>query len=141
MIFRILLTLYYSEEYSRRKSIGLWIMSEISIIASDVQAVVCSAIALNILFKLPLWAGCIITVLDTFTFLCLHIFGIRSLEFFFVCLVGVMAVCFFWNFTTNPPAAGELLDGLRPTLPSYGLRTAVGIVGSVILPQNYYVHR
>ena len=116
-------------------------MSEIAIIASDVQAVVCSAIALNILFNLPLWAGCIITVIDTFTFLMLHIFGVRSLELFFVALVGVMAVCFFWNFTLNPPEPVELMEGMVPRLPLYGLRTAVGIVGSVILPQNYYVHR
>eukprot|EP01041_Mallomonas_annulata_P004519 gene4519-8976_t len=106
------------EEYSRPRSIGLWIMSEIAIIASDIQAVVCSAIALKILFNLPLWQGCIITVIDTFTFLFLHVFGIRSLEFFFVFLVGVMAVCFFWNFTLNPPEAQEVFGGMLPTIPS-----------------------
>eukprot|EP00607_Mallomonas_marina_P010054 CAMPEP_0182419720 /NCGR_PEP_ID=MMETSP1167-20130531/4108_1 /TAXON_ID=2988 /ORGANISM="Mallomonas Sp, Strain CCMP3275" /LENGTH=432 /DNA_ID=CAMNT_0024594783 /DNA_START=126 /DNA_END=1421 /DNA_ORIENTATION=- len=128
------------EEYSRPKVISLWVMSEIAIVASDAQAVVCSAIALKILFQWPLWLGCLVTIVDTFTFLMLHVFGIRSLEFVFVALVGIMAICFFYNFLMKPPQAAEVFAGLIPTIPSYGLQTAVGVVGSIILPQNYYVH-
>ena len=129
------------QEYSATKWISLWIVSELSIIASDVQAVITSAIALKILFKLPLWLGCIITAVDALTFLSLHLLGIRSLESFFVAIVAVMSVCFFYTFSMNPPDPVEVATGIVPSIPSYGLATAVGIVGSLILPQNYYVHR
>jgi len=116
-------------------------MSEISIIASDVQAVITSAIAFRILFNFPLWFGCVITAVDAITFLSLHLLGIRSLESFFVAIVAVMSICFFWTFSLRLPDPVEVLQGsLIPTIPSYGLATAVGIVGSLILPQNYYVH-
>lgn len=115
-------------------------MSEISIIASDVQAVITSAVALKILFGLPLWMGCILTAFDALTFLSLHLLGIRSLEGFFVAIVAVMSICFFYTFSLNPPSPVEVLQGVVPTIPSYGLSTAVGVVGSLILPQNYYVH-
>ena len=116
-------------------------MSEISIIASDVQAVITSAIAFRILFGFPLWFGCIVTAVDAITFLSLHLLGIRSLESFFVAIVAVMSICFFWTFSLRLPDPVEVLQGsLIPTIPSYGLATAVGIVGSLILPQNYYVH-
>ncbi|CAN0206761.1 unnamed protein product, partial [Ectocarpus fasciculatus] len=138
------------QEYSPPKWISLWIMSEISIIASDVQAVTTSAIALKILFKIPLWLGCILTALDALTFLSIHLLGewsllighcIQSLELFFVMIVAAMSVCFFWTFSMNLPDPVEALKGtFVPYLPSYGLHTAVGVVGSLILPQNYYVH-
>lgn len=67
--------------------------------------------------------------------------GIQSLELFFVMIVACMSVCFFWTFSMNLPDPVEALKGtLIPYVPSYGLHTAVGIVGSLILPQNYYVH-
>ena len=129
------------QEYNSKKWISLWIMSEISIIASDVQAVITSAIAFRILFGFPLWFGCIITAMDAMTFLSLHLLGIRSLETFFVAIVAVMSICFFWTFSLRLPDPVEVLHGsFVPTIPSYGLATAVGIVGSLILPQNYYVH-
>jgi NRAMP (natural resistance-associated macrophage protein)-like metal ion transporter len=129
------------QEYNSKKWVSLWIMSEISIVASDVQAVITSAIAFRILFNFPLWFGCIITAVDAITFLSLHLLGIRSLESFFVAIVAVMSICFFWTFSLRPPDPVEVLQGsLIPSIPSYGLATAVGIVGSLILPQNYYVH-
>jgi natural resistance-associated macrophage protein 2 len=129
------------QEYSTSKWVSQWIMAEVSIIASDVQAVVTSAIALKILFKLPLWIGCILTAFDALTFLSLHLLGVRSLEGFFVAIVCVMSVCFFWTFSLRPPDPLEVMTGLIPSIPSYGLSTAVGVVGSLILPQNYFVHR
>ena len=87
------------QEYSATKWVSLWVMSEISIIASDVQAVITSAVALKILFGLPLWMGCILTAFDALTFLSLHLLGIRSLEGFFVAIVAVMSICFFYTFS------------------------------------------
>ena len=71
------------ERYSRPTSLMLWLMTELAIIGSDIQEVVGSAIAFKILFGWKLWVGCIVTGLDTFTFLLLHVLGIRALEAFF----------------------------------------------------------
>lgn len=81
------------------------------------------------------------TACDALTFLSIHLLGIQSLELFFVMIVAAMSVCFFWTFSMNLPDPGEVLRGtFVPYVPSYGLHTAVGVIGSLILPQNYYVH-
>jgi len=91
------------EQYSSRVRIILWLMTEIAIIGSDIQEVIGSSIALNILFGIPLWAGAVITILDSLVFLFIHYFGIRKLEAFFAFLIGTMAVCFFINFFMVKP--------------------------------------
>ena len=83
--------------YPRWASLTLWIMTEIAIVGSDVQEVLGSSIAFQVLFGFPLWIGWLITGLDTLTFLLLHRYGIRKLEAFFVTLIGVMLVCFCAN--------------------------------------------
>lgn len=97
------------EEYPRPATYGLWAMTEIAIIGSDIQEVVGSAIALNILFDLPLWAGVLITGFDTFTFLFLERFGVRKLEAFFAALILTMAVSFFAVFAIAAPAGDKIL--------------------------------
>lgn len=69
--------------YPRWASLLLWCMTEIAIVGSDIQEVLGSAIAFQLLFGLPLWVGCLVTGIDTLTFLLLHRFGIRKLEAFF----------------------------------------------------------
>ncbi len=69
-----------------------------------------SAIALKILIGTPLWLGCIITVLDTFVFLMLHLYGVKKLEAFFLALVGVMALAFCTNFFIDAPSPGILFS-------------------------------
>lgn len=129
------------ENYDRRLSMFLWVSAEISIVACDVQAVICTAIALNILFKWPLWVGCIVTCCDALTFLMIEMFGIHKLETFFVCLVAMMSICFFWNFGDSSPLATHVFHGLLPTLSGRTLKPAVALIGSIILPKNYYLHR
>ena len=60
---------------------------------------------------IPLWAGSLITIVDTFTFLFLDKFGLRKLEFFFATLIGIMALSFGFTFFTSPPEAGEFFIG------------------------------
>ena len=60
---------------------------------------------------IPLWAGSLITIVDTFTFLFLDKFGLRKLEFFFATLIGIMALSFGFTFFTSPPEAGEFFTG------------------------------
>jgi natural resistance-associated macrophage protein len=116
-------------------------MTEIAIIGSDIQEVVGSAIAFKILTGLPLWAGCLVTGLDTFTFLGLQQFGQRKLEAFFASLIFVMAVCFWMNYALDQPPSGDVAFGtFVPTAAEYTLVQAVGILGAVIMPHNIYLH-
>lgn len=126
--------------YGRRTSLILWVMTELAIIGSDIQEVVGSAIALNLLFGWPLIVGTIVTGLDTFTFLLIHYYGKRLLEFFIFILIMLMMACFFLNFTIAPAPASEFLGGFVPTAPSYSISYLVGTVGAVIMPHNIYLY-
>mmetsp|Transcript_21942 Transcript_21942/g.35483 ORF Transcript_21942/g.35483 Transcript_21942/m.35483 type:complete len:565 (+) Transcript_21942:5-1699(+) len=127
--------------FSRPVSIILWIMTEIAIVGADIQEVVGSAIAFKLLFNLPLWAGTLITGLDTFTFLGFHYFGIRKLEAFFCSLIFVMCVCFFVNWGVAGTHTEPFLFGwVVPTLPDYVVLQAVATLGAVIMPHNIYLH-
>eukprot|EP00696_Hemimastix_kukwesjijk_P011599 gnl/Hemi2/2454_TR870_c0_g1_i1.p1 gnl/Hemi2/2454_TR870_c0_g1~~gnl/Hemi2/2454_TR870_c0_g1_i1.p1 ORF type:complete len:519 (+),score=165.36 gnl/Hemi2/2454_TR870_c0_g1_i1:115-1671(+) len=129
------------EEFPGPPRYTLWIMTEIAIIASDIQEVVGSAIALQILFGLPLWAGVLITALDTFSFLGLHAYGIRKLEAFFGILIGTMCICFFAEFIIGKPSMLEIGEGLViPRVSGNSIMQAVGMVGAVIMPHNIYLH-
>jgi natural resistance-associated macrophage protein 2 len=137
-------------EYSKPTSILLWLMTETAIIGSDIQEVLGSAIALKLLFGLPLWVGCLVTGLDTFTFLVIHAYGVRKLEAFFAALIFTMMICFFINFGLTGPVwlggpwedngGGILLGTLIPTVNDYAVIQCVGILGAVIMPHNIYLH-
>lgn len=126
--------------YARKTYLTIWIMTEIAIIGSDVQEVVGTAIAFKTLFGWPLWFGSIFTGLDTFTFLAIHYFGKRILELFIFSLVMVMMVCYFTNFTFNPPPFSDLVSGFEFHCPDYAILQLVGTVGAVIMPHNIYLH-
>jgi NRAMP (natural resistance-associated macrophage protein)-like metal ion transporter len=84
----------------------LWIMTEFAIVGSDIQEVIGSATALNILFGIPLWSGALITIFDSFLFLFIHYFGVLKLEAFFAFLITVMTVCFMANMFASKPDYG-----------------------------------
>ena len=101
------------QEYSPAVRTILFLMIELAIIGSDIQEVIGSAIAMHILFGLPLWAGVLITAADTFTFLFLHAFGVRKLEAFFAALIACMCICFFVDFGIAPPSlSGMAMVGI-----------------------------
>ena len=89
-------------------------MVEIAIIGSDMQEVIGTAIALYLLSNkaIPLYAGTLITIVDTFTFLFLDKYGIRKLEVFFAILIGVMSFSFGYNYFVHIPPQKELMEGL-----------------------------
>ncbi|KAE8984706.1 Metal transporter [Phytophthora fragariae] len=126
--------------YPRWASLTLWIMTEIAIVASDVQEVLGSSIAFQVLFGFPLWIGCLTTGFDTLTFLLLHRYGIRKLEAFFVSLIVVMLVCFCANLVRGDVASVDVARGFVPRVESYAVTQAVGIVGAVIMPHNIFLH-
>lgn len=132
--------------YSKVPRIILWIMIEIAIIGSDMQEVIGTAIAFFLLSngRIPLFAGVLITIFDTFTFLFLDKFGLRKLEFFFTFLITVMAVTFGYEYVVVAPNQGSVLKGLfLPGCADCGpkqILQAVGIIGAIIMPHNIYLH-
>ncbi|XP_061642267.1 natural resistance-associated macrophage protein 2 [Phyllopteryx taeniolatus] len=135
-----------NRQYSTVPRIILWIMVELAIIGSDMQEVIGCAIALNLLSvgRIPLWAGVLITITDTFVFLFLDKYGLRKLEAFFGFLITVMAISFGYEYVLVKPNQGEVLKGMFvPYCAGCGptqLVQAVGIVGAVIMPHNIYLH-
>ncbi|CAH2224550.1 natural resistance-associated macrophage 2 isoform X3 [Pelobates cultripes] len=135
-----------NRQYPKAPRILLWLMVEIAIIGSDMQEVIGSAIAINLLSVgiIPLWGGVLITIVDTFFFLFLDKYGLRKLEAFFGLLITIMAVTFGYEYIRVSPDQGQLLKGMFfPYCEGCGTRQleqAVGIVGAVIMPHNMYLH-
>lgn len=100
-----------------------------------------SAIAIEILFGIPLWVGVIITILDTFLILLINICGQRKLEALFSLFIIVMFICFLINLIVIKPNVGDIALGLIiPKIPFYAVRQALALVGSIIMPHNLYLH-
>ncbi|KAM3935206.1 natural resistance-associated macrophage protein 2 isoform 2-T3 [Leptodactylus fuscus] len=135
-----------NRQYPKVPRIILWLMVELAIIGSDMQEVIGSAIAINLLSVgiIPLWGGVLITIADTFVFLFLDKYGLRKLEAFFGLLITIMAVTFGYEYVRVKPDQGKLLKGMFfPYCDGCGtpqLEQAVGIVGAVIMPHNMYLH-
>ncbi|CAI8599300.1 unnamed protein product [Vicia faba] len=131
------------DEYPNWARYVLWFMAELALIGADIQEVIGSAIAIQILSRgvLPLWAGVLITASDCFFFLFLENYGVRKLEAAFAVLIATMAISFAWMFGDTKPSGKELLMGiLIPRLSSKTIRQAVGVVGCVIMPHNVFLH-
>ncbi|BHF65180.1 hypothetical protein SprV_0200818900 [Sparganum proliferum] len=134
------------QEYSPPARILLWIMVEIAIIGSDMQEVIGTAIAINLLSvgRIPLWGGVLITVVDTFTFLLIDNYGLRKLEAFFAVLISIMAVTFGYEYIVVKPDQAKVFEGFFvPACPNCGwpqLEQAVGIIGAIVMPHNFYLH-
>nr|CDJ91625.1 Natural resistance-associated macrophage protein domain containing protein [Haemonchus contortus] len=132
--------------YPKWPRLALWIMVEIAIIGSDMQEVIGTAISLYLLSDgyIPLWAGVLITICDTFTFLFLERYGVRKFEAFFAFLIACMAVTFGFEFVESKPDAGELFTGMvLPWCSGCGtpqFLQGVAVVGAVIMPHNLYLH-
>eukprot|EP00051_Salpingoeca_urceolata_P003123 m.55370 g.55370 ORF g.55370 m.55370 type:complete len:541 (+) comp12526_c0_seq2:167-1789(+) len=132
-----------NEQFSTPIRIGTWLMMEIAIIGSDIQEVIGSAIAINILSqgKIPLYGGVLITGADTFTFLLLEQYGLRKLELFFGLLISIMAGTFGYMYANSSPNHVDMIKGIAiPILTRKTAKLAVGMIGAVIMPHNLYLH-
>ncbi len=130
--------------YSRPVAFGLWVLAEIAIIACDLAEVLGTAIALKLLFGLPLAWGVVITALDVFLILALQRYGFRSLEAIIIGLLALIAGCFVFELIHAQPALAAVLGGLVPA-PSIvtdpaKLYLAIGILGATVMPHNLYLH-
>ncbi|XLS67788.1 hypothetical protein HN51_018811, partial [Arachis hypogaea] len=99
------------EEYPNWARLVLWFMAELALIGADIQEVIGSAIAIQILSRgvFPLWLGVLITASDCFVFLFLENYGVRKLEAAFAVLIATMALSFAWMFADTKPSEKELL--------------------------------
>ena len=130
--------------FSRPVNFLLWVACEAAIIACDLAEVIGTAIALNLLFGIPLIWGALITALDAFLLLLLMNKGFRFLEAFVVSLLIVIAICFAIQITAAAPPVAAVLKGFMPsteivTNPEM-LYIAIGIIGATVMPHNLYLH-
>ncbi|KAI8322173.1 natural resistance-associated macrophage protein, partial [Martensiomyces pterosporus] len=116
-------------------------MHELAIIGADIQEVVGTATALHILTGIPIWAGVVITAVDSFVFLYIQRFGVRVTELVFAVLITTLAVCFWIEMFLIKPDAKEVVKGMViPRIPQGSVVQAVGIIGCVLMPHNLYLH-
>ncbi|MFA5841089.1 MAG: Nramp family divalent metal transporter [Candidatus Paceibacterota bacterium] len=132
------------EQYSKKTAIFLWLMAEIMIMACDLAEVLGSAIALNLLFGIPLLVGVIITALDVLIILLLQNKGFRYIEAVVVTLIGTITLSFLAEIFLSSPAIAPLLAGFLPTsqliFNPEMLYIAIGILGATVMPHNLYLH-
>ena len=133
------------ERYPAWTRVPQWLLAEIAIIACDLAEVLGSAVAINLLFGVPIFWAVLITAADVFILLLLQRAGMRAIEAVVLVLVATIALCFAIELFVLPatrPDAGEIARALiSPGLREAGMATvAVGIIGATVMPHNLYLH-
>jgi manganese transport protein len=132
------------DHYSPAVSFCLWVLCEIAIAACDLAEVIGSALALNLLFHIPLSVGVAITALDVLVILFFQYKGFRLIESIVASLIFVILGCFTYEIIASHPDFIPILSGLIPrqqiiSNPSM-LYIAIGILGATVMPHNLYLH-
>ncbi|AQR75878.1 divalent metal cation transporter [Sphingomonas sp. LM7] len=132
------------DAYGPKVRLGLWSLCELAIIACDLAEVLGTAIALKLLFGIPLVMGVTLTAIDVLLILALQRYGFRKLEAFIVALLIVIALCFGFELAMAQPSIAAIGAGLIPsseivTNPAM-LYIAIGILGATVMPHNLYLH-
>lgn len=132
------------DTYSKPVNFMLWLACEAAIIACDLAEVIGTAIALNLLFGLPLIYGVILTSLDVFLLLLLMNKGFRFLEAFVIALLTIIAICFGIQIAAAAPVLSDVMAGFMPSMKVVTnpemLYIAIGIIGATVMPHNLYLH-
>jgi len=130
--------------YPKPVAFVLWVLCEIAICACDLAEIIGTAIALNLLFGMPLIFGISLTVLDTIIILALQSRGFRYLEAFIIALMTIIAGCFIAQIMMAQPDFSAVLQGYVPTaeivMNPAMLYIAIGILGATVMPHNLYLH-
>jgi manganese transport protein len=132
------------DHYSRPTAMVLWVLCEIAIAACDLAEVIGSAVALNLLFGLPMVIGVVLTALDVLIVLLLQHRGFRYVEALVATLIFTIGACFAYELIVSKPAISAIFGGLLPRMeivfnPSM-LYIAIGILGATVMPHNLYLH-
>jgi manganese transport protein len=132
------------DHYSKPVSLCLWVLCEIAICACDLAEVIGSAIALNLLFKLPLLWGVCLTALDVVAVMYLQNKGFRYIEALVITLIAIIGICFLAEIIFSRPDVRDVLGGLVPRFEIIRnpqmLLIAIGILGATVMPHNLYLH-
>jgi manganese transport protein len=132
------------DHYSKPVSVILWLLCEVAICACDLAEVIGSAIALNLLFKIPLVWGVCITALDVLAVMYLQNKGFRYIEALVVTLILTIGGCFLMEIIFSKPNLAEVLVGFVPKFEIIRnpqmLYVAIGILGATVMPHNLYLH-
>ena len=132
------------DHYSKPASFVLWVACEIAIAACDLAEVIGSAIALNLLFGLPLVWGVCVTALDVLAVIYLQHKGFRLIEVFVITLISTIALCFLLEVIFSRPDTAGMLAGFLPERDILTNRemlfVAIGILGATVMPHNLYLH-
>jgi manganese transport protein len=127
----------------------LWITTELAIMATEIAEVIGSAVALNLLFNIPLMLGVLITILDVFVLLGLMKLGFRKIEAFVFALIATIFLIFLYEVAISHPDINSIFNGFIPrkdiftaTIKGHdsALLIALGIVGATVMPHNLYLH-
>ncbi|UDI78622.1 Nramp family divalent metal transporter [Staphylococcus taiwanensis] len=125
-------------------AIIFWIIAELAIIATDIAEVIGSAIALDLLFDIPLLIGALITVFDVFLLLFIMKFGFRKIEAIVGTLIFTVLIIFLFEVYISSPQLVDILNGFIPhhqIITNHSiLYIALGIIGATIMPHNLYLH-
>jgi manganese transport protein len=125
--------------YSQPLCITLWVLAELAIVACDMAEIVGSAVALNLLFDLPLVPAALLTALDVFVILMLERRGARRIEAIVLALVMMIGLCLLGELILARPDPRAVASGLRPYLDGDSLYVAIGILGATVMPHNLYL--
>jgi manganese transport protein len=132
------------DHYSRPVAISLWFLCEIAICACDLAEVIGSAIALNLLFHIPLLVGVCLTALDVLAVMYLQNKGFRYIEALVITLILLIGGCFLLEIIFSRPELGAVLGGFAPKLEVVRnpqmLLIAIAILGATVMPHNLYLH-
>jgi manganese transport protein len=132
------------DHYSRPVSFMLWVLCEVAICACDLAEVIGSAIALNLLFGIPLVWGVCITALDVLALMYLQNKGFRYLEALVITLILTIGGCFLAEIIFSRPELRAVLAGFVPKVDIIKnpqmLYLAIGILGATVMPHNLYLH-
>jgi manganese transport protein len=129
------------DEYPPAVRYTLFVLTEIAIAATDLAEALGSAIALNLLFGIPILWAVVITAGDVLLLLAMQRFGIRKMEAFIVALVAAIGVCFIIEIFLSRPDWAGVAGGLVPRAMTPGqLYVAIGILGATVMPHNLYLH-
>jgi manganese transport protein len=132
------------DHYSKPVAMSLWILCELAIAACDLAEVIGSAIALNLLFGIPLIYGVVITALDVLVILLLQNKGFRFIEALVIVLIITIGGCFATEIFLSKPDLGGIAKGFIPSTEIISnptmLYIAIGILGATVMPHNLYLH-
>jgi manganese transport protein len=132
------------ERFPRPVAVPLWILAELAICATDLAELIGTAIALELLFGIPLLYGVVLTALDAFLILWLQHKGVRWVEALIFGLITLIFGCFLVQIVMAHPVWSDVLLGYLPS-PSIvtdrqQLYIAIGIIGATVMPHNLYLH-